>query len=103
MVMRGVLAEPGVLAPWAEYNDDALILPPSGDEVMALEIEAIYDNGVLKLPRELPLENGLRVRITIHPPGRGVQRGAGRIGWTGDPETLRQVALDPEFGIEGPL
>lgn len=67
---------------------------------MGLEIEAIYDNGVLKLPRKLPLENGLTVRITIHPPGRGVIRGAGRIDWTGDPEMLRQVALDPEFGAE---
>jgi predicted DNA-binding antitoxin AbrB/MazE fold protein len=67
---------------------------------MGLDIEAIYDNGVLKLPRELPLENGLTVRITIHPPGRGVKRGAGRIGWTGDPDVLRQIALDPEYGVE---
>lgn len=67
---------------------------------MGLEIEVIYDNGVLKLPRELPLENGLKVRITIHPPGNGVKRGAGRIGWTGDPEVLRRLALDADFGIE---
>jgi predicted DNA-binding antitoxin AbrB/MazE fold protein len=67
---------------------------------MALEIEAIYENGVLKLPRELPLENGVEVRITIHPPGRGVKRGQGVIGWKGDPEVLRRVALDPEFGSE---
>jgi predicted DNA-binding antitoxin AbrB/MazE fold protein len=67
---------------------------------MGLEIEAIYDKGVLKLPRELPLENGLTVRITIHAPGHGVKRGAGCIGWTGDPEVLRRVALDPEFGSE---
>jgi len=35
---------------------------------MALEIEVIYENGVLKLPRQLPLEAGLKVKITIHPP-----------------------------------
>jgi predicted DNA-binding antitoxin AbrB/MazE fold protein len=67
---------------------------------MALEIEAIYENGVLKLPRELPLENGLQVRITIHPPGHGVKRGQGTIGWKGGPEVLRRIALDPEFGSE---
>ena len=33
---------------------------------MALEIDAVYEKGVLKLPRELPLEEGATVRITIH-------------------------------------
>jgi predicted DNA-binding antitoxin AbrB/MazE fold protein len=65
-----------------------------------LEIEAIYEDGVLRLPRPLPLEDGLKVIITVHPPRRGVKRGTGRIGWRGDPEVLRQIALDPEFGSE---
>ena len=34
-----------------------------------LEIEAVYENGTLKLPRELPLQEGQKVTITIHPPG----------------------------------
>lgn len=65
-----------------------------------LEIEAIYDHGTLKLPRHLPLRDGRTVTITIHPPAGGVRRGSGCVGWQGDPEVVRQIALDPEFGIE---
>ena len=32
-----------------------------------LEIEAIYENGVLKLPHQLPLQFGQKVTVTIHP------------------------------------
>jgi predicted DNA-binding antitoxin AbrB/MazE fold protein len=34
-----------------------------------LELEAIYENGTLKLPRQLPVTERQRVTITIHPPG----------------------------------
>jgi predicted DNA-binding antitoxin AbrB/MazE fold protein len=34
------------------------------------EIDVVYEKGVLKLPRELPLVEGATVRITIHPPHR---------------------------------
>jgi predicted DNA-binding antitoxin AbrB/MazE fold protein len=67
---------------------------------MALEIEATYERGVLKLPRELPLEEGASVRISIHPPGRaGVVRHAG-VPWTGTRDELERLALDPQFGLE---
>ncbi len=36
-----------------------------------LQIEAVYEQGVLKLPRELPLVEGAAVTITIHPPAGG--------------------------------
>jgi predicted DNA-binding antitoxin AbrB/MazE fold protein len=67
---------------------------------MGLEIEATYENGVLKLPRELPLEDGLKVKITIHPPGRGVKKGRGLIAWAGSHEDLEPLAINPEFGPE---
>jgi predicted DNA-binding antitoxin AbrB/MazE fold protein len=68
--------------------------------VMALEIEATYEQGILRLPRPLPLEEGARVRITIHPPGRaGVVKHV-RTPWTGSREELESLALDPEFGLE---
>jgi predicted DNA-binding antitoxin AbrB/MazE fold protein len=35
---------------------------------MGLDIEAVYEGGLLKLPRELPLVDGAIVNITIHPP-----------------------------------
>jgi predicted DNA-binding antitoxin AbrB/MazE fold protein len=43
-----------------------------------LEIEAVYENGALKLPRELPLREGQKVTITIHPPGGVVGRASGQ-------------------------
>ena len=42
--------------------------------MQGLEIEAVYENGTLKLPRELPLAEGQKVTITIHPTGSAVQR-----------------------------
>jgi len=66
---------------------------------MGLEIEAVYQNGVLKLEREIPLENGQKVRLTIHPPGGRVPKAYGLMGWKGSSEELQQIALNPEFGI----
>jgi predicted DNA-binding antitoxin AbrB/MazE fold protein len=67
---------------------------------MGLEIEAVYQDGVLKLPRELPLQPGATVRITIHPPGRpGVVKHLGT-PWSGSREELERLAMGPEFGLE---
>jgi predicted DNA-binding antitoxin AbrB/MazE fold protein len=64
-----------------------------------LDIEAIYVNGVLKLPRELPLLEGQKVTITIHPPGGVATRAYGRLQSLLGPEDLEQAALDPELGL----
>jgi predicted DNA-binding antitoxin AbrB/MazE fold protein len=53
-----------------------------------LEIEAIYENATLKLPRELPLPQGQRVKITIHPPETAGKRLRGLIQWKGSQEDL---------------
>jgi predicted DNA-binding antitoxin AbrB/MazE fold protein len=77
---------------------------------MAITIEAIYENGVLKPAQLLPLKEHEKVRVTVEsvkgpaasPPDeaeRIVRRSYGLIGWTGDVETLRRVAEDPEFGL----
>jgi predicted DNA-binding antitoxin AbrB/MazE fold protein len=52
------------------------------------EIEAVYEKGTLKLPRELPLVEGATVRITIHPPGRPGVIEHVHIPWTGSQEDL---------------
>jgi predicted DNA-binding antitoxin AbrB/MazE fold protein len=59
---------------------------------MGLEIEATYENGVLKLDRPLPLQDQQRVRITIHPPGGLVRQSYGLIKWTGSLEDLEYLA-----------
>ncbi|HJT78031.1 MAG TPA: antitoxin family protein [Gemmataceae bacterium] len=64
---------------------------------MALTIEAIYENGVLKPSGPLPLKEHERVRVTVHASGNWVQETAGMIRWTGDHETLRRLAEDAEF------
>jgi predicted DNA-binding antitoxin AbrB/MazE fold protein len=68
-----------------------------------LEIEAVYENGALKLPRELPLTEGQKVTITIHPPGGAARRSYGLLRSPLDPAELERAALDPGLGLlEGP-
>lgn len=55
---------------------------------MALEIEAVYERGILKLPGELPLAEGQKVTITIHATGSAVDRLYGMLKWTGSQEDL---------------
>ena len=55
---------------------------------MALEVEAVYEHGVLKLPGELPLKEGQIVKITIHSTGSAVERLYGMLKWTGNQEDL---------------
>ena len=69
---------------------------------MAITVEATYENGVLKPVGPLPLiTEGARVWLTLHIAAEEdrVRKSYGIIGWTGDPDTVRRVALDPEFDI----
>ena len=67
---------------------------------MALTVEAVYENGVLKPTQNLPLKEHERVRVSIHTPADvqkaldAVQRGYGLIPWTGDVESIRGIAED---------
>jgi predicted DNA-binding antitoxin AbrB/MazE fold protein len=66
---------------------------------MSLEVEATYENGVLKPDEPLPLKERQRVRVTVHAETSRIRRSYGLIGWTGDPEILRKIAEDDEFGV----
>jgi predicted DNA-binding antitoxin AbrB/MazE fold protein len=78
---------------------------PFGAVVMNITIDATYENGVLKPVQPLPLKEHERVRVSVSTPHDvqkaldAVERSYGLLGWTGDVETLRRVALDDEFGI----
>jgi predicted DNA-binding antitoxin AbrB/MazE fold protein len=78
--------------------------------IMAITIEATYENGVLKPAEPLPLKEHEQVRLTVESAKdsaasspdeaeRIVRRSYGLLGWTGDVETLRRVAEDPEFAL----
>ena len=72
---------------------------------MSISVAAVYENGVLKPERALPLPERERVEITVHVPVavepalQAVHKGYGLLRWKGDAETLRRVAGDDEFGI----
>ena len=66
---------------------------------MAFEVEATYENGALKLDQPLPLDEYERVTVVVKPHATGIWSHGGSFKWTGDPEVLRMIAEDPEFGI----
>jgi predicted DNA-binding antitoxin AbrB/MazE fold protein len=66
-----------------------------------LEIEAIYEHGTLKLARELPLQEGQKVTITIHPTSSAAGRLYGLIPWTRGHEELHRFLEDPDEGQWG--
>ncbi len=65
---------------------------------MTLEVEATYENGVLKPSQPLPLREHERVVISVKPRVSRIRKAAGLIRWTGDPGVLRQIAEDPGCG-----
>jgi predicted DNA-binding antitoxin AbrB/MazE fold protein len=64
---------------------------------VTITVEAIYENGVLKPMEPLSLREHERVRVTVHSPAPDIVAAYGIMGWKGDAETLRRIALDPEF------
>ena len=66
---------------------------------MSIVVEATYQNGVLKVAEPLPLKENEKVVVTVQTEASWAKRTAGLIRWTGDPETLERIALDPEFGV----
>ncbi len=67
--------------------------------MQGLEIEAVYEKGTLKLRRELPLAEGQKVTLTIHPVPGVVRRSYGRIQSTLPPDELERIARDPGVGL----
>ena len=66
---------------------------------MSITVEATYENGTLKLEEPLPLKEQEKVRVTVEPVISRARRTAGLVPWSGDSETLRRIAEDPEYGV----
>lgn len=63
---------------------------------MSLEIEATYEGGVLRPTKQLPLAEGLKVKLIIHPPETVAPQGHQLIHWTGSLNDLDYLINDPE-------
>ena len=66
---------------------------------MVITVEAVYENGVLKLDKPLPLQDHDRVQVTVRVKPSVARESAGMLRWRGDWETLRRIAEDDDFGI----
>ncbi len=77
---------------------------------MTITVQATYEDGVLKPATPLQLAEHQQVEVVIRTPK--VQKSSdskptrsiadesyGMLKWTGDPETLRKLIEDPEYGI----
>ena len=69
---------------------------------MAITVEAIYENGVLKPAQPLPLQEHEKVRVTVHTGVSRARQTAGLMGWTGSAELADRFALDPELAFPPP-
>ena len=65
---------------------------------MRLEVKATYENGVLRPDEPLPLAEHERVVVSVTPSSSPVRELAGLLHWSGDSETLRKIAEDPDCG-----
>ncbi len=65
------------------------------------QIEAVYEHGTLKLPVELPLQEGQKVIITIHSTKSPVRRLIGLVPWQGNLEEFDRWLNDPDEGQWG--
>ena len=70
---------------------------------MTLTVEAIYENGTLKLAEPLPLKEHELVHVTVHSGISRARQTAGLLHWTGDQATLERFIMDPQLNPqEGP-
>jgi predicted DNA-binding antitoxin AbrB/MazE fold protein len=63
---------------------------------MAIVVEAIYENGVLKPAGPLPLGEHEKVRVTVESQPSPVLQAYGIIGWKGTHEELERILAEAE-------
>jgi predicted DNA-binding antitoxin AbrB/MazE fold protein len=69
---------------------------------MPLTVEAVYENGMLKLAQPLPLKEHEKVRVTVHTSRTWAELSAGMMGWTGSAEDADCFAMSPELDFPIP-
>jgi predicted DNA-binding antitoxin AbrB/MazE fold protein len=69
---------------------------------MTITVEAVYENGMLKLEQPLPLKELEKVRVTVQQGPSLAEQTAGMIGWKGDAETFERILAEAEESEEFP-
>ncbi len=62
---------------------------------MPIDVEAVYENGVLKPAHPLPLQEHERVFVRVRSQTSEIRKTAGIIPWNGTPEALEYL-MGPE-------
>jgi predicted DNA-binding antitoxin AbrB/MazE fold protein len=69
---------------------------------MTHSVDAVYEDGVLRLAQPLPLKEHEKVHVVVYPDVSRVRQTAGPMGWTGSAELAEKFATDPELGFSPP-
>jgi predicted DNA-binding antitoxin AbrB/MazE fold protein len=64
---------------------------------MAITVEAIYENGVLKPSAPLPWKDGDKVRLAVSSLDSPILKAYGIMGWKGTSEELDRLLAEIEF------
>ena len=64
---------------------------------MAITVEAVYENGVLKLAEPLPWKDGARVSVAVSSLDSPILKAYGIMGFTGSAEEAEYFALHPDL------
>ena len=63
---------------------------------MSITVQAVYEDGVLKPAKPLPLEEHQKIQVTVHTPDNWVVKTAGIIPCA-DHQLIEWAAMDPEL------
>jgi len=64
---------------------------------MSITVDAVYENGALKLAAPLPLKEHEEVRVTVHSGKNWEEHAAGTMGFTGSAEKAEYFARSPDL------
>jgi predicted DNA-binding antitoxin AbrB/MazE fold protein len=84
----------------AVYSSKTPAVPQ--EVAMAITVEAVYENGMLKPDRPLPLQEHERVQITVASKSNWVQQTRGIMGFQGTQEEADYFAMDPDLDFPPP-
>jgi predicted DNA-binding antitoxin AbrB/MazE fold protein len=68
---------------------------------MAIEVDATYEDGVLRPDKPLPLRDHERVSLSVRPPVSGIRQTAGLIGFQGTADAFDYLLARDNQSFDG--